>query len=76
MDVFYILRSFYPFKHADIHTYIEDHENILSAVHSGDSQWARQLLLKHLHAGFDNLMKRYSAKSPSIRAASDPGDAK
>jgi DNA-binding GntR family transcriptional regulator len=64
-DQVMVFRSFYPFRQADINTYLEDHERILAAMRLRNSRAAQRFLVKHVHAGFETLMKQYAAESPS-----------
>jgi DNA-binding GntR family transcriptional regulator len=63
-DQVMVFRSFYPFEQADIDVYIEHHDRLLAAIRSRDSAKAQRILVKHVHAGFENLVNQYVAKSP------------
>lgn len=66
-DQVMVFRSFYPFRQADINTYLEDHERILAAMCLRNSEAAQRLLVKHVRAGFENLMKQYAPLKAQVR---------
>ncbi|MBW1700156.1 MAG: GntR family transcriptional regulator [Deltaproteobacteria bacterium] len=59
-DQVLVFRSFYPFKQADIDSYLEDHKNILKSIRAKDVDAARRALINHLRAGFTHLIKQYT----------------
>ena len=61
-DQVMVFRSFYPFAQVDIDTYLEDHERLLVAIRSRNSEAAQRVLVKHVRAGFKSLMKQYANK--------------